>query len=96
MTPWADAQVHVLSHALHYGTSVFEGMRAYDTPRGPCGFRLTDHVRRLRDSAKMYGFRLPYGDDELVEACKEVVRSATACARPTSARSPSWAPAAWA
>jgi branched-chain amino acid aminotransferase len=74
MTPWADAKVHVLSHALHYGTSVFEGIRAYDTPMGPCGFRLTDHVRRLRDSARMYGFRLPYETDELVQACKDVVR----------------------
>ncbi len=47
ITPWADAKVHVMSHALHYGTSVFEGVRVYDTPHGPCGFRLTDHIRRL-------------------------------------------------
>ena len=75
LTPWADAKVHVMSHALHYGTSVFEGIRVYDTPDGPCGFRLTDHVRRLFDSARMYHFELPYTVDELVEACRATVRS---------------------
>lgn len=75
LTPWADAKVHVMSHALHYGTSVFEGIRVYDTPNGPCGFRLTDHVRRLFDSARMYHFQLPYTEDELVEACRATVRS---------------------
>lgn len=75
LTPWADAKVHVMSHALHYGTSVFEGIRVYDTPNGPCGFRLTDHVRRLFDSARMYHFELPYTVDELVEACRATVRS---------------------
>jgi branched-chain amino acid aminotransferase len=75
LTPWADAKVHVMSHALHYGTSVFEGIRVYDTPQGPCGFRLTDHVRRLFDSARMYHFELPYTVDELVEACRATARS---------------------
>ncbi|RZJ43656.1 MAG: branched-chain amino acid transaminase [Brevundimonas sp.] len=75
LTPWADAKVHVMSHALHYGTSVFEGIRVYDTPNGPCGFRLTDHVRRLFDSARMYHFQLPYTEAELVEACRATVRS---------------------
>ena len=75
LTPWADARVHVMSHALHYGTSVFEGIRVYDTPSGPCGFRLTDHVRRLFDSARMYHFELPYTVDELVEACRATVRA---------------------
>ena len=75
LTPWADAKVHVMSHALHYGTSVFEGIRVYDTPNGPCGFRLTDHVRRLFDSARMYHFQLPYTEAELIEACRAVVRS---------------------
>ncbi|HEY3813535.1 MAG TPA: branched-chain amino acid transaminase [Caulobacteraceae bacterium] len=74
LTPWADAKVHVMSHALHYGTSMFEGVRVYDTPDGPCGFRLTDHIRRLADSARIYGFDLPYGCDELVAATKTVVR----------------------
>lgn len=75
LTPWADARIHVMSHALHYGTSVFEGIRVYDTPNGPCGFRLTDHIRRLFDSARIYHFPLPFTEDELVQACKEVVRS---------------------
>ena len=75
LTPWADAKIHVMSHALHYGTSVFEGIRVYDTPKGPCGFRLTDHVRRLFDSARMYHFALPYTEAELVEACRATVRA---------------------
>jgi len=75
LTPWADAKIHVMSHALHYGTSVFEGIRVYDTPNGPCGFRLTDHIRRLFDSARIYHFPLPFTEDELVQACKDVVRS---------------------
>lgn len=75
LTPWADAKIHVMSHALHYGTSVFEGIRVYDTPDGPRGFRLTDHVRRLFDSARMYHFQLPWTEAELVEACKATVRA---------------------
>jgi branched-chain amino acid aminotransferase len=75
LTPWADAKIHVMSHALHYGTSVFEGIRVYDTPKGPCGFRLTDHVRRLFDSARMYHFALPFTEAELVEACHATVRA---------------------
>lgn len=75
LTPWADAKVHVMSHALHYGTSVFEGIRVYDTPNGPCGFRLTDHIRRLFDSARIYHFPLPFTEAELVEACKQAVRA---------------------
>jgi branched-chain amino acid aminotransferase len=74
LSPWADAKVHVMTHALHYGTSVFEGVRVYDTPNGPAAFRLTDHVNRLIDSAKMYGIVLPFPAAELVEACKTVVR----------------------
>jgi branched-chain amino acid aminotransferase len=74
LTPWGEAKVHVLSHALHYGTSVFEGIRAYDTPRGPCVFRLTDHIARLFDSARIYGVELPFGREALVEACKTVLR----------------------
>ncbi|HTQ15231.1 MAG TPA: branched-chain amino acid transaminase [Rhizomicrobium sp.] len=74
VTPWADARVHVMTHALHYGTSVFEGIRVYDTPEGPCVFRLTDHIRRLIDSARMYGIVLPFPADELVAACKAVVK----------------------
>jgi branched-chain amino acid aminotransferase len=75
LKPWAEAKVHVLSHAIHYGTSVFEGVRVYDTPDGPVGFRLTDHIRRLFDSARVYRMRLPFGEAELIEACREVVRA---------------------
>ncbi|HEY1962988.1 MAG TPA: branched-chain amino acid transaminase [Rhizomicrobium sp.] len=74
MVPWANATVHVTAHALHYGTSVFEGIRVYETPDGPCGFRVADHIARLFDSAGMYGIALPYPIDELVDACKAVVR----------------------
>ncbi len=74
IVPWADANVHVLSHGLHYGTSVFEGIRVYDTPNGPAVFRLTDHVKRLFDSAKIYRMDIPYTVEELVEACKESIR----------------------
>jgi branched-chain amino acid aminotransferase len=74
MVPWANATVHVTAHALHYGTSVFEGIRVYETPDGPCGFRVTDHIARMFDSAGMYGIALPYSVDELVDACKAVVR----------------------
>jgi branched-chain amino acid aminotransferase len=74
MVPWDQATVHVLSHALHYGSSVFEGIRVYKTPRGAAGFRLTDHIRRLYHSAKIYRLRIPYDRDTLVAACKQVIR----------------------
>ena len=73
VTPWAEAKVHVMTHALHYGTSVFEGVRVYDTPDGPCAFRLTDHIDRLIDSARMYGITLPFSAEEMVKACKSIV-----------------------
>lgn len=74
MKKWADATTHVMSHALHYGSSVFEGIRAYDTPKGPAVFRLTDHIKRLRASAKIYDFEIPYSTAELVQVCKDMVR----------------------
>jgi branched-chain amino acid aminotransferase len=74
LVPWEQATVHVLSHSLHYGSSVFEGIRVYKTPRGAAGFRLTDHVRRLFNSAKIYRIKMAYTRDALVAACKEVVR----------------------
>lgn len=70
---WKDATVHVLTHALHYGTSMFEGIRVYETPDGPVVFRLTDHVRRLIDSARIYSLAPPYSETELIAACKQVV-----------------------
>jgi branched-chain amino acid aminotransferase len=75
LVPWEQATVHVLSHALHYGSSVFEGIRVYDTPQGPMGFRLTDHIRRMFSSAKVYRMKIPYTPATLVEACKEVIRA---------------------
>ena len=73
LIPWASATVHVSTHALHYGSSVFEGMRCYDTPKGPCLFRAKEHIRRFIDSGKVYRMVLP-GQEELIEACKLVVR----------------------
>jgi branched-chain amino acid aminotransferase len=74
LVPWEQATVHVLSHALHYGSSVFEGIRVYQTPQGAIGFRLTDHVRRLFHSAKIYRIKIPYTREALVAACRDVVR----------------------
>jgi branched-chain amino acid aminotransferase len=71
---WADATTHILSHALHYGTAVFEGMRCYKTPEGSAVFRLVDHMRRLTRSGAMIGMQLPYSSDELVEAALELIR----------------------
>ena len=73
MVRWEDATVHVLTHALHYGSSVFEGIRVYPGPNGPVGLRLTDHVSRMYDSAKIYYLEIPYEPAELVAACKDVV-----------------------
>src|SRR4030088_870950 len=72
---WADATVHVLTHTLHYGSGVFEGIRAYPTSKGPAVFRLTDHMRRLHDSAELFLMDLPYSVEELVEATKETIRA---------------------
>lgn len=73
LVPWEKATVHVLSHALHYGSSVFEGIRAYETPQGPAIFRLRDHTRRLFDSAKIYRFALPYTPEQINDACRQVI-----------------------
>ena len=71
--PWDEANVHILTHALHYGTGVFEGIRAYDTPRGTAVFRLTDHLERLRRSAALYEMDLGYSVPELAAAIHETV-----------------------
>ena len=71
--PWAEATTHVMAHALHYGSSVFEGIRCYDTPNGPAIFRLSDHTRRLFASARIYDMVIPYTMDEINAACREVV-----------------------
>jgi branched-chain amino acid aminotransferase len=72
--PWADATTHVMSHALHYGSSVFEGIRSYDTPDGPAIFRLSDHTRRLFASARIYDMAIPYTADDLNAACRAVLK----------------------
>src|SRR5436190_9409800 len=64
LVDWADATIHVGSHGLHYGSGVFEGIRAYETPRGTSVFRLTEHFERLEDSAKLLYMELPYSVDE--------------------------------
>jgi len=70
---WADATVHVLSHSMQYGSSAFEGIRCYNTSRGPAIFRLEDHLQRLIDSCRLYRMDLKYSLDELVAACCELV-----------------------
>ena len=72
---WEDAKIHILTHTLHYGTGVFEGIRAYETSRGPAVFRLTDHIVRLHNSAKIMMMDLPYSVEELVAATKATVKS---------------------
>ena len=71
---WKDATIHVMSHVIHYGTSVFEGMRCYKTPKGPSIFRLNDHIRRLFDSAKIYRIPISFSQKELVEASKATIK----------------------
>ena len=71
--PWAEATTHVMSHALHYGSSVFEGIRCYATQGGPAIFRLNDHNKRLFQSAKIHEIDIPYSLDEINAACREVV-----------------------
>jgi branched-chain amino acid aminotransferase len=75
LIPWEDAKIHVLTHTLHYGMGVFEGIRAYETDDGPAAFRLTDHMRRMDQSARILMMPMPYSVDELVQAVKDTVRS---------------------
>ena len=74
MIDWKDANIHALSHVVHYGTSVFEGIRAYNTKNGVAVFRLDEHVKRLFDSAKIYKIDIPYTQEEIAEAIKETVK----------------------
>lgn len=71
--PWAEATTHVMAHAIHYGSSVFEGIRAYDTPQGTAIFRLADHNRRLFNSAKIYDIAIPYTLEQINAACRDIV-----------------------
>ncbi|MBO9311678.1 MAG: branched-chain amino acid transaminase [Chloroflexus sp.] len=75
LVEWDKATVHVMAHVIHYGTSFFEGIRCYETPQGPAIFRLTPHMQRLIDSAKIYRTVIPYTLDQLVAAVKETVRA---------------------
>ena len=75
LVPWRDATTHVLTHSLHYGLSVFEGVRAYKTPQGTAIFRLKEHTDRLLTSAHIYMMKIPYSVEVLMEAQKEVVRA---------------------
>lgn len=74
LVPWRDAKVHVLTHTLHYGMGVFEGVRAYETDQGPAIFRLPEHTKRLFNSAKILNLNVPFSFDEIYEAQKTVVR----------------------
>jgi branched-chain amino acid aminotransferase len=74
LVDWDQARVHVLSHALHYGTGVFEGIRCYETPRGPAVFRLRDHLERMQRSAKIFLMEIPYSVDELIAAARELIK----------------------
>jgi len=74
LIPWAEAKIHVLSHVVSYGSSVFEGIRCYETQQGPAIFRLRDHMRRMVDSAKIYRMPLPYSLEQLCEASVEIVQ----------------------
>ena len=74
LVPWDEAKVHVLTHTMHYGSGVFEGIRAYATDNGPGVFRLTDHIVRLFNSAKIYMIDVPFDVDTIIEGTKEVVR----------------------
>ena len=71
---WQDANIHVMSHVIHYASSVFEGIRCYATPKGPAIFRLREHMERLRNSAYVFRMELDYSVDDLVNACVETVR----------------------
>jgi branched-chain amino acid aminotransferase len=73
LVDWDDARIHVGAHGLHYGSGVFEGVRCYDTPKGPAVFRLTDHMQRLHDSGRLIGMDVPYSIDELRAATNDLL-----------------------
>ena len=75
LTEWREAKTHVLTHTLHYGMGVFEGVRAYETPKGPAIFRLQEHTKRLFNSAKILGMKLPFSQDEINQAHIDVVKA---------------------
>ena len=75
LVPWDGAKIHILSHVVHYGTSVFEGFRCYKTKKGPAIFRLKDHTKRLSNSAKIYRMDIPYSQEEIDKAIIETIKA---------------------
>lgn len=75
LIPWKEAKIHVASHVIHYGSSIFEGIRAYDTPKGTAVFRLEAHLRRMFDSCKIYRMEIPYSFEEMREAIIETIKA---------------------
>ena len=75
LVPFKDAKVHVLTHALHYSTSIFEGIRCYDTPEGSAIFRLPEHVDRFFNSAKMYSMKMSYSKKKITDAIVKTVKA---------------------
>jgi len=74
IVPWEEAQIHVMSHVLHYGSGVFEGIKCYSTQNGPVIFRLDDHIKRLFESGEKYGIIIPYSANEIIKACLDIVK----------------------
>src|SRR5574341_2506329 len=74
LVDWDKATVHVLTHGLHYGSAIFEGIRSYETKSGPAIFRLEDHLKRLYDSCKIYRMTIPYSMDDLKKAIVELIK----------------------
>src|ERR1043165_4494023 len=75
LIPWNDATIHVMSHVVHYGSAVFEGVRCYDPGGSPAIFRAQEHMQRMLDSAKIYRIEVNYTVDELISAMADVVRA---------------------
>jgi len=73
MVPWKESTTHFLSHATHYGSAVFEGIRCYNTPKGPAVFRLEEHIERMFRSAEIFGMSIPFTKDEIISATLSVV-----------------------
>ena len=74
LVPWRTATTHVLTHSLHYGVSIFEGLRAYNTKEGPAIFRLEEHIERMFNSAKIFRMNIPFSKEEIIKACVLVVK----------------------
>jgi len=75
LMPYSDAQIHVMSHCIHYGSGVFEGIKCYDTPKGPAVFRLTKHLNRLHDSAESFKMKIPFSVEQLYEGTINLIKS---------------------